>query len=61
MEVIAESVDPRDCGLARWGVAYRLRFQWYGEMRTHPEIFTTRADAEGALWKMGWTARPTAP
>jgi hypothetical protein len=37
--------------------AYRLRFQRYGEMRTHPEIFTTRADAERALWKMGTDGR----
>ncbi|MEU1386096.1 MULTISPECIES: site-specific integrase [unclassified Nonomuraea] len=32
---------------------YRLRFQRHGEMRTHPEIFITRAEAERALWKMG--------
>jgi hypothetical protein len=37
--------------------AYRLRFQQHGEMRTHPEIFTTRADAERALWKMGTDGR----
>ncbi|WP_433372213.1 tyrosine-type recombinase/integrase [Streptosporangium sp. CA-115845] len=37
--------------------AYRLRFQRHGEMRTHPEIFTTRADAERALWKMGMDDR----
>ncbi|MGW5632251.1 tyrosine-type recombinase/integrase [Streptosporangium sandarakinum] len=37
--------------------AYRLRFQRHGEMRTHPEIFTGRADAERALWKMGMDGR----
>ncbi|WP_431930711.1 tyrosine-type recombinase/integrase [Nonomuraea jabiensis] len=31
---------------------YRLRFQRHGEMRTHPEIFLTRAEAERALWDM---------
>lgn len=39
--------------------AYRLRFQRRGEMRTHPEVFIGRADAERALWKMG-TGGPTA-
>ncbi len=37
--------------------AYRLRFQRHGEMRTHPEVFTTRTDAERALWKMGTDGR----
>ncbi|WP_326819690.1 tyrosine-type recombinase/integrase [Streptosporangium sp. NBC_01756] len=37
--------------------AYRLRFQRHGEMRTHPEVFTGRADAERALWKMGTDGR----
>ncbi|MFD8558319.1 tyrosine-type recombinase/integrase [Streptosporangium canum] len=37
--------------------AYRLRFQRHGEMRTHPEVFTSRADAERALWKMGMDGR----
>ncbi|WP_440070456.1 tyrosine-type recombinase/integrase [Streptosporangium sp. OZ121] len=37
--------------------AYRLRFQRHGEMRTHPEVFTGRADAERALWKMGTSGR----
>ncbi|MEV4180986.1 site-specific integrase [Streptosporangium canum] len=37
--------------------AYRLRFQRHGEMRTHPEVFTTRAEAERALWKMGTDGR----
>jgi integrase len=37
--------------------AYRLRFQRHGEMRTHPEVFRTRADAERALWAMGMDGR----
>ncbi|MGV9771119.1 tyrosine-type recombinase/integrase [Streptosporangium sp. NPDC003464] len=37
--------------------AYRLRFQRHGEMRAHPEVFTSRADAERALWKMGMEGR----
>jgi integrase len=37
--------------------AYRLRFQRHGEMRTHPEVFRTRADAERALWAMGTDGR----
>ncbi|WP_433540914.1 tyrosine-type recombinase/integrase [Streptosporangium sandarakinum] len=37
--------------------AYRLRFQRHGEMRTHPEVFTGRADAERVLWKMGMDGR----
>ncbi|MCC5579701.1 site-specific integrase [Microtetraspora sp. AC03309] len=37
--------------------AYRLRFQRHGEMRTHPEVFMTRGDAERALWKMGTDGR----
>ncbi|MGW5261615.1 tyrosine-type recombinase/integrase [Microbispora sp. NPDC004025] len=36
---------------------YRLRFQRHGEMRTHPEVFRTRADAERALWAMGMDGR----
>ena len=31
---------------------YRVRFQRYGEMRTYPEVFSTRAEAERALWSM---------
>ncbi|MEV4352834.1 site-specific integrase [Nonomuraea sp. NPDC049625] len=37
--------------------AYRLRFQRHGEMRTHPEIFLTRAEAERALWEMARDGR----
>lgn len=31
---------------------YRLRFRRHGEMRTHPESFLTRSEAERALWNM---------
>jgi integrase len=31
---------------------YRVRFRRHGEMRTHPEVFATRAEAERALWRM---------
>ncbi|MDQ2874626.1 MAG: N-terminal phage integrase SAM-like domain-containing protein [Actinomycetota bacterium] len=31
---------------------YRLRFSRHGEMRTSPEVFATRPEAERALWKM---------
>jgi hypothetical protein len=31
---------------------YRLRFRRHGEMRTSPEWFSTRQEAQRALWKM---------
>jgi len=31
---------------------YRLRFRRHGEMRTSPEIYASRADAERALWAL---------
>jgi integrase len=31
---------------------YRLRFRRHGEMRTSPEVYATRPDAERALWLM---------
>jgi integrase len=31
---------------------YRLRFRRHGLMRTAPEVFTIRAEAEQVLWKM---------
>ncbi|WP_346742672.1 N-terminal phage integrase SAM-like domain-containing protein [Spongiactinospora sp. TRM90649] len=39
---------------------YRLRFQRHGEMRTHPEVFAARSDADRALWRMKPMAGPTA-
>ncbi|WP_237102910.1 site-specific integrase [Nonomuraea sp. MG754425] len=36
---------------------YRLRFQRHGAMRTHPEVFGTRLEAERALWEMAANGR----
>lgn len=36
---------------------YRLRFQRNGDMRTAPEVYRTRADAEQALWAMARDGR----
>ena len=36
---------------------YRLRFSRHGEMRTSPEIYGTRQEAERALWRMGSDGR----
>jgi integrase len=36
---------------------YRLRFSRDGVMRTLPEVFTTKAEAERALWKMAQGGR----
>ncbi len=51
---LAEMVGRRPVGNVRQlaGGGYRLRFQRNGEMRTAPEIYRTRADAEQALWAM---------
>ena len=59
---LAEQVGRRPVGNIRKLPAggYRLRFRRNGEMRTSPEVYGTRADAERALWKMaGTTAGPT--
>jgi integrase len=37
--------------------AYRLRFRGDGEMRTSPEAYPSRADAERALWKLAHDGR----
>ena len=39
------------------GGGYRLRFSRHGEMRTSPEIYGTRQEAERALWRMGSDGR----
>jgi Phage integrase, N-terminal SAM-like domain len=39
---------------------YRLRFCRQGEMRTSPEIYGSRAEAERALWKMASDGRADA-
>jgi integrase len=51
---LAERVGRRPVGNVRKLPVggYRLRFRRNGEMRTSPEVYATRADAERALWKM---------
>ncbi|WP_101785807.1 tyrosine-type recombinase/integrase [Nonomuraea indica] len=59
---LADRVGRRPVGNVRKvkNGAYRLRFQRHGEMRTHPEVFAGRGDAERALralWAMGADGR----
>ncbi|MBB6350205.1 integrase [Nonomuraea muscovyensis] len=56
---LADRVGRRPVGNVRKlkNGAYRLRFQQHGEMRTHPEVFAGRGDAERALWAMGMAGR----
>ncbi|GAA4192691.1 tyrosine-type recombinase/integrase [Microbispora amethystogenes] len=56
---LADRVGRRPVGNVRklTGNAYRLRFQRHGEMRTLPEAFTTRPEAERTLWAMGMDGR----
>ncbi|GAA1280376.1 putative prophage phiRv2 integrase [Planotetraspora silvatica] len=56
---LADRVGRRPVGNVRKlnNGAYRLRFQRHGEMRTHPETFVARSEAERALWKMGTEGR----
>jgi integrase len=51
---LAECVGRRPVGNIRKVSAggYRLRYRRYGEMRTSPEVYATRAEAERALWRM---------
>ncbi len=51
---LAERVGRRPIGNIRKlpAAGYRLRFRRNGEMRTAPEVFGTRADAERALWHL---------
>lgn len=51
---LAERVGRRPVGNIRKlaNGDYRLRFRRYGEVRTSPEVYGTRATAERALWKM---------
>jgi integrase len=51
---LAELVGRRPIGNIRQGPAdgYRMRFRRHGEMRTSPETYTTRAEAERVLWQM---------
>jgi len=51
---LAELVGRRPVGNIRTTPAgsYRLRFRRHGEMRTSPEVYGTRPEAERALWTM---------
>ena len=56
---LAELVGRRPIGNIRKlpSGGYRLRFSRHGEMRTSPEIYGTRQEAERALWRMGSDGR----
>jgi integrase len=56
---LAERVGRRPVGNIRAlsTGAYRLRFRGDGEMRTSPEAYPSRADAERALWKLAHDGR----
>ena len=50
---LAERVGRRPVGnIRKVPDGYRLRFRRHGEMRTSPERYGTRQEAERALWKM---------
>jgi integrase len=56
---LAERVGLRPVGNIRKLPAggYRLRFSRNGEMRTSPEVYDTRPEAERALWKLAGEGR----
>ena len=55
---LAEQVGRRPVGNIRTVAGgYRLRFRRHGEMRTSPELYGTRQEAERALWKMASDGR----
>jgi integrase len=55
---LAEQVGRRPVGnIRKLPAGYRLRFCRYGEMRTSPEIYATRAEAERVLWTMAGDRR----
>jgi len=56
---LAEAVGQRPIGNIRKLTAggYRIRFRRNGEMRAAPEVFSTRREAERALWKMANVGR----
>jgi len=56
---LAERVGRRPIGNIRKLTVggYRLRFRRDGEMRTSPEVYDTRTDADRALWKMAEDGR----
>ncbi len=51
---LAERVGRHPVGNIRKlpAAGYRLRFQRHSEMRTSPEVYAVRSEAERALWKM---------
>jgi integrase len=50
---LAECVGRRPIGnIRKTKDGYQLRFRRHGEMRTSPERYSTRQEAERALWKM---------
>ena len=55
---LAEQVGRRPVGnIRKVPSGYRLRFCRHGEMRTSPEAYATRAEAERALWAMASDGR----
>jgi integrase len=56
---LSEQVGRRPVGNIRQAPSggYRLRFRRHGEMRTSPEMYGTRAEAERALWLMAEDGR----
>jgi integrase len=55
---LAEQVGRRPVGNIRTiPGGYRLRFGRHGEMRTSPEVYASRAEAERALWRMASDGR----
>jgi integrase len=55
---LAEQVGRRPVGnIRKIPSGYRLRFCRHGEMRTSPEVYATRAEAERALWAMASDGR----
>lgn len=56
---LAELVGRRPIGSIRQlrQGGYRLRFRRHGEMRTDPQVYGTRIDAERALWAMASDGR----
>ena len=55
---LGEQVGRRPVGnIRKIPTGYRLRFCRHGEMRTSPELYATRAEAERALWTMAGDGR----
>ena len=55
---LAEQVGRRPVGdIRKVPNGYQLRFCRHGEMRTSPEVYATRAEAERALWAMASDGR----